>query len=246
MFKNFGGNSVTSTIEYLFDRDKNTEWSKNVFSGGSSFDIILDFGTTTVVDGVMFRNSNFYDLAISAANTTTVDTATSFTNISGASVAANSEAFKYIGFSATTLTAIRLTFTPQSATTSELNIGELIVANRLVECERNPTTQNYKNQLFRKQIRHEMPDGGTKLFNIKDKFRAKLTWAFITENFKDELFELFEGNEAYVFIPFPTTTGWDGDAFETVIVGPFDFNYGANTKSVGWNGSLSIEETPGA
>src|SRR6185436_12297661 len=95
----------------------------------------------------------------------------------------------------------------------EKTVGELVVANRQLQFERNPSVRAWRPTVFRKQIEHQMPDGGTALFNIQDKYQAQLSWEFVTADFRDSLFDVFTAADPLYFVPFPTTTAWDGVAF---------------------------------
>lgn len=248
-FVGYGG-STTATIEFLFDRNRLTLYERQAFSGGASFEIIIAFGTTTLLDRVVFRNTNFSNLDLSRCQSTTVDTGSTFSvfhSIASASITLDSPHDTYIQFSTITATAIRFLFYLGTSLTdgATLQIGEVFIGNQRLEFERNPAIRDYKAGLYRKQVRHEMPDGGIKLFNVKDKFRSELSWDFVTENFKDDLKDVYDDNEAVNFVPFPTTTGWDGSIYEVVISGGFNFNYSDNVRATGWGGDIKIEETAG-
>jgi len=232
--------NFTGTVVNFFDRNLQLEWSPSGFTTNTSAVISIYFGTNTVVSHVLLQNHNLRQFQI-FYNSLTANTFTP-----AISETTNSATSSYYSFASITVQSIHLQIDRSISNDSERSVGEWVLSNRQVPFVINPSIQNYKAQLFRKQIRHEMPDGGAKLFNLKDKFRAKLSWAFITEAFKLDLFDAFEDNEALYFVPFPTTTLWDGIAYEVVIVGPFDFNYGSNVRATGWKGSLSIEETPSA
>lgn len=229
----------TGTLSRLFDRVISVPWETLGYTSNTSALISIYFGTNTVISRVFLENHNlrqfriFYDSLTANAFSPAIN------------VSSNSETSSFFEVSSVTVQSIHLQIDRSIASDDERSIGELVIANGGFTFEMNPSIKNYKAQLYKKQIRHEMPDGGTKVFNIKDKFRAKLTWAFISETFKNQLFDAFEDNSAFYFVPFPTSTGWDGIAYEVVMVGPFDFNYGSNVRASGWSGSISIEETAG-
>jgi hypothetical protein len=224
--------SATGLTQYMFDRNRNIGYSTVGYTSNTASVISVEFATPTVVSHVLFQGTNlnavsvFYDSA----------TANSLYSMTG-----NSASGIYIEFASTTVSSIQVQL---NAADGERNIDELIICERVLAFERNPSYDNYTPTIFRKQVEHEMPDGGRVLFNIRDKFRGRLSWKFVTTTFHDALQGVFESAQPLYFIPFATTTGWDAKGYEVVWTGGFDFKHSTNDKVQGFSGSIDIKETP--
>jgi len=128
----------------------------------------------------------------------------------------------------------------------ERSIGELVIADCKVALDNNPDTGNFTPKLFGKKIRHEMPDGGTSLFIVGNKYRAKMKLRFVSDSITSALQELYNDGDAFYFVPEGTTASWQGEAREVVWSNDWEFTYGDNAKTQGQNGAIEIEETPSA
>lgn len=228
--------SNTATAGNLLDRDLNNSWVSSGYTGVTKTTISIEFGSATVLDKVMIQNHNLKDFRV-FYNSVTANTFTP--NIS---VTSNSETSSYFTFATTTVSSLQLQI-DTAQTGVERSVGELVATNLLLTFERNPAAPNYNPTIYRKQIRYEMPDGGVTLYNVDDKFRAKISWRFITEGFKNSLLNIYETATAFYFVPFGTTTSWDGKAYEVAWSGIWDFKHGDNNKDAGFSGNLTLEET---
>jgi hypothetical protein len=90
-----------------------------------------------------------------------------------------------------------------------------------------------------------MPDGGVGMFYIANKFKTSLKWKFISDTFRDNLLDLYLDAKPLYYIPYPTTTAWDGNAYEAQWTNDFNFSYSENSKTQGQGGSMILEETAG-
>jgi len=228
--------SNTTTVEYLFDRSTSLGYSSDGYNSTTATMISVEFSAPQVISHILMQNHNlrdfrlFYDSA--TANSLLVD-------------ATNSNTSTYLAFSSVTVSSVQLQMNNTIEGSVEKEIRELFIGERHVQFERNPTVKKWKPMIFRKQIEHEMPDGGTVLFNIKDKYRASLAWEYITDDFRDDLYTVHRSALPLYFVPFPTATAWLGEAYETVWTGGFDFKHATNDKDQGWSGSINLKETPG-
>lgn len=226
-------NSGTGTAAYLFNRNTRLGYVSSGYTGATSTTITLSFTSAVVISTIMLQNHNLKDFTIYRDGTTTTLTA----------VASNSATSTYLNFSSVTVSSLAFVITG-AMTSAERRIGELIVTERKLQFERNPSINDFDPKLMRKQVIHEMPDGGITLFNIKDKYQAKIGWRFITSTFKDNLFTVFDAKLPLTFVPKPTTTGWDGFAYEVNWVGDFNFKPSTNVESSGYSGNFWIKQTP--
>lgn len=227
--------SGTSTISYLFDRNRSLGFTSVGYDGATSTVLSIEFDSPTAISHVLMQGHNLKDFRVFYDSTT----ANSLDVVSS-----NSSSSYYLSFSTTTVSSIQIQM-DSAFPSGEKNVGELIITERLVQFERNPTVSKWKPMVYRKQVVHEMPDGGAATFNVKDKYRAQLSWKFITESFYDDLTTVYNAGEPFYFIPFPTATAWDGVGHEVMWIGNFDFKHSTNDKDQGYEGKITLRETPG-
>lgn len=234
----FKVDSNTGSVQNLFDKNISRRYSTSGYNSNTASVISVEFGSATVIDHVLLQNHNLRDFR-AFYNSATANALFTVSN--------NSATSTYHSFNAVTVTSIQLQVDVAQIANTEKSIGEFITTRRdVVAFERNPSVENFDPTISRKQIRVEMPDGGIQLYNIKDKYKAKLKFKFITESFRDNLLSVYNTALPFVFVPFPTATGWSGSAQEVVWTGPFDFNYSDNAKSQGYDGQIVLEQTPSA
>lgn len=229
--------SGTDLASYLFDRSVALGYSSNGYNSNTSTVISVEFSSPVVLSNVILQNHNLKAFRLFYNSVTA--------NALVPAVSGNSATSSYFFFNSVTVSSVQLQMDTTIAGGVEKTVGEFVVAERQVQFERNPSVQKWRPTIFRKQIEHEMPGGGTAIFNIRDNYRASLSWKFITTSFRDALFSVFSTADPLYFLPFPTTTGWDGAAYETVWVGDFDFMHATNDKVQGFSGSILLKETPG-
>lgn len=234
----FKVDSNTGSVGNIFDKNITKKYNTSGYNSDTSTNISIEFGSATVIDHIILQNHNlkgfraFYNSSTANALFT---------------VTQNSATSTYHSFNTITVTSVQLQVDTAQMASTEKSIGEFIITRRDVSAfERNPSVDNFDPKIDRKQIKIEMPDGGIHLYNIKDKYKAKLKFKYITESFRDDLLEVYNTSLPFVFVPFPTTTGWPGAAYDVVWTGDFDFNYSDNAKSQGYDGTIMIEQTPSA
>lgn len=234
----FKVDSNTGSVQNLFDKNISKKYNTSGYNSDTSTNISIEFGSATVIDHIILQNHNLKGFR---AYYNSVTANSLFT------VTQNSATSTYHSFNAVTVTSLQLQVDTTQAGSTEKSIGEFMATRRdVVAFERNPSIENFDPTISRKQIRIEMPDGGIQLYNIKDKYKAKLKFKYITESFRDNLLSVYNTALPFIFVPFPTTTGWSGSASEVVWTGPFDFNYSDNAKSQGYDGQIILEQTPSA
>lgn len=231
--------SNTNATQYLFDRHHELKYITVGYTTNTSTQITINFGTNTVISHLLLINHNLKDFTAYYNNTTT-NLFTPNINVSG-----NSQTSSYLAFNSVTVTAVTLNITGAMTVDTERAIGELVLANRQLQFARNPNIGDFKPTLFRKQVKHEMPDGGISLYNIRDKYKANIGFKFISDAFRNNLYTIFTTYQPFYFLPYPTTTSWDGISYEVVWTGEFNFNYADNVKSNGWNGEIMLEQSAG-
>lgn len=232
--------SGSGTLSYLYDRNKSLDYATDGYTGNTSTTINIVFGSATNISRIILQNHNLKSFKIY------YDSATANTFNPDASFAQNSATNHYISFATTAVSSIQIQMDDVINTGEERSIGELIVSDCKTQFERNPTAENYDPKLFKQKIKHTMPDGGTSLFVVGNKFQAGIKFKYISTVFKNELMSVYNSGDPFYFIPEPTTSAWLGDGWEVVWTTDWDFTYSENSKTQGWEGTIRIEETPGA
>lgn len=239
--------SVTSgsdTIINMIDKIPATQYVTEGFAGDAlSTTVSIDFPATQTVDKIVLKNHNLKDFSIYYNNTTT--------NIFSTDInfSTNSETNHYFTFNTiTTITNITLKLNATIIADQEKKIGELIISKLFYdfESDRLPSANNYSSQIVRKQVKHEMSDGGVTLFNLAEKFKANLRFSFVPTSTVLVLKDIYDDNDPVNFISFETTSSWDGDIFEVNWTGQFNFlKFSDNNRDIGFSGNMLLEETPG-
>jgi len=231
--------SGSGTFSYLYDRNLALDYITTDYTGATSTTLNIVFSQPTVVSRVLLQNHNLKAFKIyynsATANVFSPDCA----------VTANSSTNHYFAFNSTTVSSIQIQMDDVIAT-GERSIGELVISDCNTQFEVNPEADNYDPKLFKQKVKHIMPDGGTSLFVVDSKFQATIKMRYITTAFKDDLLALYNAGSAFYFVPEPTASAWLGQAHEVVWTNDWNFTFADNSKTQGWNGHVTIEETPGA
>lgn len=230
--------SGTGTAGYLFNRNPALGWFSVNYNASTNTTIGISFSAACVISHIVLQNHNLARAAIYASYM-----GSGTTNVANL-LLSNSATSSILSFNSITASAVSVQITDVMGGADEYRIGELIIAEKMLEFERAPAIKDYAPQIFRKQVTHEMPDGGVSLFNVRDKYRAKMSWDYVTQSFRDSIFDLFRAGQPLYFFPNGTSTGWDGLAYEVQMVGGFDFEYSSNVLGAGFSGSINIQQTP--
>lgn len=226
----------TGTQAFLFNRNTRLGFTSVNYNSTTAAVISVVFGQPTVLSNILLQNHNLRQFRVYYDSVT----ANSLGIVTG-----NSATSTYLSFASVTVSSVDIQMDNTIAGSVEKALGELVLTERRLQLERNPGHGDWKPIFYRKKIRHEMPDGGTKQLVIRDKFRAKLEWEFVTNSFRESLLSVYEDGSPVYFAAYPTTTGWDGRAYEVNWTNDWDFTYSSNNKDSGQGGSIVLEETPG-
>jgi hypothetical protein len=234
----FTVDSGTGTLEYLFDRNLNIQYQTDGYTGNTSTIITVTFGAPTAISRILLQNHNLKQFRIF------YDGATASVFSPDANITANSDTYHYFAFATKTASSISLQMDSTIDAGEEREIGQFYVGDAQVEFDYNPHTDNFDPKLYKQKIKHTMPDGGTNLFIVGNKFQANITLKFAGETFRDALRDVYDTGKPIYFIPESTNTGWAGEAHEVVWTNDWDFTYAENSRTQGYNGKITIEETP--
>jgi len=227
----------TATIENLFDRDIKKQWESVGYDTGTDTTIVVSFSVAMVIDKIFIQNHNLANFNIFYNGTTT----NQFTSRVGDS--SSTEDHHYFTFNTQTVSSITLDCQANQTTSTEYKIGQLYIGSTLLDFERNPTAADYKPIITRKQVVHKMPNGGVTQFIVDDKFKGQIKWKFLTNSFTTQLQDIYDTGTAFYFVPFATSTSWEGRAYEVAWTNNFDFRHSSNNKDAGQGGKIIIEET---
>lgn len=235
------GSTGTGTFGFLYNRNDSLAYSTVGYTTNTSTLLSIQFSQPTVVSHILMKNHNikqfraFYNSA--TANTFSVDI----------NKTTNSATSSYFGFASITVNSIQIQMDIGISTDTERKIGELVVTERRLQFSVNPSHNDYDPSINLTKIVHSMPDGGKTIFNIREKFRAKIAMEYISSAFNSSLRSVYEDALPLYFLPFPTTgTDWDSRAHEVVWTNDYNFTHAENSKTQGFIGNIVVEETPGA
>lgn len=226
----------TLTISYAFDRDKNTKWKTVGYGTSTSTIFSIEFNTATAIDKFYLQNHNLKQFRV-FYNSTTSNTLTP--NISETT---NSATSNYYSFATITVTSLQLQLDRAVTADTEKQFGEIYVGSLMLAFERNPNAASYKPLVDRQQVVHKMPNGGVTQFIVANKFKADISWKYLTESFYNSLLNIYETGTAIHFVPFPTTTSWDAKAYECLWTNDFDFKHSDSNKDAGFGGVIRLQE----
>lgn len=226
----------SGTVQYLFDKNRNLGYTTVGYTTNTSSVISVVFTTPQVLSHVVIQNHNLRQFR-GFWNSVT---ANSLFNVTS-----NSATSSYFSFASVTVNSVDLQMDLAFTADTEKIVREHTVSNRRLVFDRNPSIGDWSPVINRKQIVHEMPDGGVKVYNIRDRFRGTLSWEFLNASFTSQLRTVYNNALPIAFIPFPTTTAWDGDAYEAMWIGAFNFKHADNSKTQGQSGSIQLREVAG-
>jgi hypothetical protein len=234
-------NNGVGTFAYAYDRNVRLKYTTVGYNSSTVSGFSVKFSSTTPVSHILIQNHNLRQFRV-YYDSVTANSLAVVTN--------NSATSTYISFATVSVANIEIEMELQQtsgapASNTEKMFGEIIIGDRLLVFERNPSYDNWNPTWMRKQIVHEMPDGGVKVFQIQDKFQANLQWHYVTQSFRDNLYTLWSSANSMYFVPFPTTSAWDGRAYEIAWLGDFNFTYEENSKTQGFMGNVMLRETAG-
>lgn len=227
----------TLTIANAFDRDRETRWETVGYGTNTSTIFSIEFPTnTTIISKIFLQNHNLRQYRI-FYNSVTANTFTP-----AISETTNSATSSYYTFNSITVSTIQVQVDRATTVDTEKRIGEIYIGDLMLELERNPNAASYKPILNRQKVIHRMPNGGVSLFIVDEKFKAEVSWKHVTESFTSQLLNVYTTNTTFVFVPFATTSAWDGNAYEMAWTNDYDFKHSDNNKSAGFGGKIMMEE----
>lgn len=237
-------NSNTFTAEYLMSRDERFQYVSDAYDNDSlTASITVRFDQTQTIDrisllGINVKKMNIYYGGVTAnAFALTGPTTTSqFTQNSATSL--------WLPCTPVAVTSVTFDLYSTQTPNSEKAIGYLLLTDNQYTLPRIPSASDYTPTLKNKEMRHELSTGGVRSHSIQQKWNLKFKYKYLSEDDRDYLKTIYDTHEAMIFVPWQTTTGWDGVLFEANWTGPFDFyKFSDNAVASGYTGNILLEET---
>lgn len=238
-------NSNTGTADNLFTRDSYAQYyTDGLNDDNTAASITITFDATTSVSRIALLDTNakqftlFYNGATASTFTLIGDTTvSSWTN--------NTDENKFLRCSTVSVSSITLDIKTTQTANQEKRLGLLYIGDVLYDMDQIPSASDYDPVINPKQVVHNLSDGGTRIHNIRNKWKVSIKLDYITTAQRDSLKDVWALQNEFNFCPFGTSTGWDGFMFEAVWTGGFDFyQYSDNAAVSGFSGSIKLAETP--
>lgn len=237
--------SNTTAAENLINWDLRKQYISDGYNDDlTSTSITYSFSETLAVDRIAILEHNLKDFSIYYNGTTaSVFALTTTAATTTCSFNANSETSHYFYTTQVNCTSVTLQMNKTIVADVEKAIGYFLVSAQELDFERIPAAGGYAPKLVPKQIIHKMSDGGVRRHRSHDKWHVDLKFKYISTTFRNSLKSIYDSSQTFVYVPFGTSTGWDGIIFESVWENNFDFyTYADNAATAGFKGSIKLSE----
>lgn len=218
----------------LFDRDPLNTIDITIPAATNRVEFEYFPGSEVLADTLILQNLNFltYQIVINGS------LAADVTSVPAENI--------YLAFDLSTITSLRVVVYSVTSGDSIVKMGQMIVAAEEYALPHNPDFANYDPTLVGLREEKQMASGGVTTQRRDEKFQARIGLRWMPESDKESILAMYRSTGAYYFVPFPTTTAWDGQAHEVVPVGNFElFKPARNDRMVPlYAGDIIIKETP--
>jgi hypothetical protein len=235
-------NSNTISSDYLISRDSTLQWVSSGFNDDALTSIItIDFGETLPVSRIGLIEMNFREFIVYYDGVT----ANTFTVVpnSVSSLLSNSENSVFWRCETALASSVTIECSGTFVSGSEKAIGHAYFGDLLLDFERVPSSKNYKPIVTPQEVLHKMSDGSSRLQKIDKTFSASISFDNISETFRNDLEEIYNRGDSFVFVPFGTGASWDEILYSVVWSGPFNFyEFSDNASASGFSGSIRLSE----
>lgn len=240
---NPGNNTLTA--EYLLSRNLTKQYVTDGYSANTASSIVFTFDITQTVSKIVLMGMNYKTFRIfyngaTASTFTITNGATTTTNFS-----TNSETSMFMTVNTTAVSSITIDVTDTIVAGTERALSYVVFSDLLLNFERVPSSKNYKPQLKATDVEHVLSDGGTRINYIDNKWSTTIKWKNISTAFRDDLKEVYDLKDEFIFAAFPTMTGWDEVLYPCVWSGDFKFyEYADDFVQAGFSGDVIFKEVP--
>lgn len=238
--------SNTSSAGTLFNPDPVFQYVTTGFNNDlTTASIRISFSQTLSVSRIALLEHNLKDYRLYYNGVTSNTFAFTTADTSASNFSSNSKTSQFFRATPVNCTSVSIDMRKTITADQEKAIGVLFVSDILLDFSLIPQAKNYDPRVIPKQVVHILSDGGTRVHNVSKKFEAKIKLSRIGETFRNSLRTIYNLRDSFEFVPFGTSTGWDGVMFECVWPGSFDFfQYSDNAVSAGFDGNILLKEVP--
>lgn len=157
----------------------------------------------------------------------------------------NSETSIYLTYSQFYCTTLLFYVISTQVANEEKALGYVVASDVITNFGgKVPSAQKYRPIYRSKKIVHELSDGSYRSQVFDKKFGCDIQLDFVSSTVKDDLRDAYNNNTDFVFVPFGTTTGWDGVMFPCIWANDFEFfEVTDNNAAGGHSGSIKFLET---
>lgn len=238
-------NSNTLSAEYLLSPNQRLQCTSSGMADDTQiFQVQINFNSTLTVDRLALMGHNCkqfiaYYNGVTANEFALVGGQTTTSNFT-----LNSESNLYMPVTPVACTSVSFDFKKTMVANSEKAIGFLAISELVYAFERIPAAGDYTPIVMPKELTHALSTGGTRSHRIDTKWSHKIKFSNISQTFRDSLKAVYDRLTPLVFVPFGTTTGWDGVLYEANWTGSFDFyKYSDSAVAAGFSGQIQLLET---
>lgn len=241
-------NDNTASVANVLGTNLRFQYSSaNFANDATTVTMRINFDATTAVDRIAIVGHNlksftlFYNGATANVFSLSTTANTSTTNYSS-----NSDTSHYFTVTPVNCTSVSIDMKSTIQANQNKAIGYLVISEDLTDFgERVPSADNYRPVHNSTSVEHRLSDGGTRIQTVEDKWSASIAFDYLSASTRNSLKTIFDDHDEMVFVPFGTTTGWDGVIFPCVWQGGFEFyKHSDNAVDTGFSGSITLLETP--
>lgn len=232
------------TYPSLLDRDRNNQFSVSLGASGDSITAIdIDLSDSKpVADMLAIQNitpATLNAILLIWVNSTTVDP-TNRDDTTASMFYGDFTGNFIMRFPTQTVSTITIAYY------GGISYGQIILGTERLELPKNPVFTDYKPNINNVNKEYRMSDGGVINYKTVDKFMGQVGLKFVPESTTTELISMYQTNGSYNFCPYPTSTSWDGDIFNCIWSGKYDFKMPSydNREIPYYNGKILLKETP--
>jgi hypothetical protein len=239
--------SATSTAKNLLDRDLRFQYATDGFNNdATTASLTINFGETTSISRIALMGHNLKSFTVFYNGTTANTFSLTSTGATSASdFSSNSETSLMLSATPVDCTSVTIDMKSTQVANNEKAIGYLAVSSVLSDIDgRIPNSASYDPLFTPKEVVHELSDGSFRNQVVDRKFSARLRLDYADTALRNELKNVFDLHDDFMFVAFPTTTGWDEVFFPCIWTGPFTFyEYSDNAAQAGHSGEIRLLET---
>lgn len=241
-------NSGTITAEYLLLPDLVRQYISDGYANDSlTTSITIRFDQTVTINRIAIlehnaKKMNIYYNGLTASTFSITGSGASHTSTSMWTT--NSLTSMYMKTANVACTSVTFDIYSTQVANTEKAVGHIVLSALELDFPRIPAAGDYTPIKKSKELSHDLSTGGLRTHFVAQKLDVKIKFKYIEESFRDDLEEIYNQHEPKIFVPFPTSTSWDGILFEANWYGPFEFyKYSDNAQVSGFSGQITLRET---